>query len=174
VESQKTTHKTDEFWMEKCLELAKQAAQIKEVPVGAIVVYRDRIVGQAFNRKEIDQKPTAHAEVLAIEEAARNLSRWRLSECTLYVTLEPCIMCAGAINQSRIKRLVYATSDPKAGAIESVFKVFDANLLNHSPLIDTGIYQKEASDLLKSFFGDLRDKKKKSPVASERAPEMSM
>ena len=88
------------------MELAKSAAEINEVPVGAIVVHNNQIVGQAFNRKEIDQNPVAHAELLAIEEASRNLSRWRLSECTLYVTLEPCIMCAGAIVQSRLKRVV--------------------------------------------------------------------
>lgn len=160
---------SDEFWMDKCLELARQAAEVKEVPVGAIVVHDNQIVGQAFNRKEVDQRPTAHAELLALEEAARNLSRWRLNECTLYVTLEPCIMCAGAIYQSRIKRLVYAATDPKAGAIESAYRVFDDGKLNHTPIIDSGIQRVEASKILKDFFGELRETRKQEKA--ERSPE---
>lgn len=172
MRSQETTKNSDDFWMEKCLELAEQAALVKEVPVGALVVHNNQIVGQAFNRKEVDQNPVAHAELLAIEEAARNLSRWRLSECTLYVTLEPCIMCAGAISQARMKRVVYATSDPKAGAVESIYKVFDDSKLNHSPIIDSGIRQVEASRILKNFFGGLRETKKQE--RAERSPELTM
>ena len=171
---QEVQKRSDEFWIGKCLELAKSAAEINEVPVGAIVVHNNPIVGQAFNRKEIDQNPVAHAELLAIEEASRNLSRWRLSECTLYVTLEPCIMCAGAIVQSRLKRVVYSTADTKAGAIESAFRVFDKNILNHTPLIDSGIGENEASTLLKDFFGELRERNKKQKSPSLNQPELSL
>ena len=161
--------KSDEFWMEKCLELAKAATSVKEVPVGAIVVYNNRIVGQSFNRKEIDQNPVAHAEVLAISEASRNLGRWRLSGCTLYVTLEPCIMCAGAITQSRVDRVVYAAADPKAGAIESLFQVFDNKGLNHTPMIDSGICAPASSLLLKSFFSERRKENKNTSETSKPA-----
>lgn len=154
----------DNFWLEKCIELASSSANTKDVPIAAIVVQDNRIVGQAFNRKEIDQNPIAHAEVLALQEASRNLNRWRLIDCTLYVSLEPCIMCTGAIVSSRVKRVVYATADSKAGAIESVYKVFEDNKLNHQPEITSGIKQEKASHLLKNFFSKLRDSKKESNV----------
>ncbi len=164
----------DEFWMDRCLELAKEAANIKEVPVGAIVVHKNQIVGQSFNRKEIDQNPIAHAELLAIQEASRNLARWRLSGCTLYVTLEPCIMCAGAITQARVDRVVYAAKDPKAGAIESLFQVFDSKGLNHTPMLDSGIQQEKASILLKDFFKDRREENAEKKTSVKRDLEVSL
>lgn len=164
------TKAQDLFWMKKCIELAQQAAAIGEVPVGAIVVQEDQMVAQAFNRREMDQSPTAHAEVLAIQEAARNLGRWRLNSCTLYVSLEPCVMCAGAIHQSRIGRLVYAATDPKAGAIESVFRIFDSETLNHHPQIERGPCEHAAASLLSSFFRARRQEKHGSTSHNEETP----
>ncbi|MFK8137865.1 MAG: tRNA adenosine(34) deaminase TadA [Bdellovibrionales bacterium] len=161
---EKVSTPKDSFWMNHCLDLAKEAKGMGEVPVGAIIVHKDRIVGQAFNRKEIDQNPIAHAELLAIQEASRNLGRWRLSNCTLYVTLEPCIMCTGAIIQSRVERVVYGTPDAKAGAIESVYKVFEDNKLNHKAEVVSGVSKEPSSKILKEFFSELREQKKTSPL----------
>ncbi len=143
----------------KCLELAKKAYAENEVPVGAIIVDSDnQIVAQAYNLRETHQKATAHAELLAIDQACQKLSRWRLSGCTLYVSLEPCFMCAGAIVLARIPRVVFAAMDPKAGAVGSLTNVLKDQRLNHQCEIVTGIYAEESSALLKSFFKHRRNK----------------
>jgi tRNA(adenine34) deaminase len=151
---------SDEKWMKAALLLAKVAAQVDEVPVGAIVVHKigaeEVIVGQGFNCRESTFNPVSHAELLAIQEASKKLRRWRLTDCTLYVTLEPCVMCAGAIVLSRLDRIVYGALDPKAGAIESVFKILSEKKLNHQPEITKGIYKDECSLLLKEFFANKR------------------
>ncbi|MBL4818301.1 MAG: tRNA adenosine(34) deaminase TadA [Deltaproteobacteria bacterium] len=148
----------DQQWMKKALQLAQEAAQIGEVPVGAVVVFEDQIVGSGFNRREIDHDPLAHAELLAIQEASRNLGRWRLTGCTLYVTLEPCTMCAGALVNARLDRLVYGAKDPKAGGIGSLYEIASDPRLNHRLDITSGVLENECSKILKSFFGKLRIK----------------
>lgn len=146
----------DEEMMLKALELAKKAYDMGECPVGAIVTDKNgEIIGQGYNRRETDNSPTAHAEIIAIEEAARALKSWRLSECTLYVTLEPCPMCAGAIINSRLKRVVYGAFDEKGGACSSVVNLFELPF-NHTPLVRSRVLQKECGEILTDFFEKLR------------------
>lgn len=146
----------DEEMMLKAIELAKKAYNIGEIPIGAIVVDKDgNIIGEGYNRRESDNSPTAHAEILAIEAAAKYLGSWRLTDCTLYVTLEPCPMCAGAIINSRIKRVVYGAFDDKGGACTSVVNLFELPF-NHKPLVRSRVLEKECGELLTSFFEDLR------------------
>jgi tRNA(adenine34) deaminase len=145
--------KSDEHYMNAALKEAHLAAAIDEVPVGAIIVDEEgKIVARAHNLREKNHSPTAHAELLAIEKAARTLGRWRLSDCTLYVTLEPCPMCAGAVVNSRLKRIVYATDDPKAGAVTSLYKILTDERLNHQPEVEFGLLAEESAELLKEFF----------------------
>lgn len=149
----------DSFYMKEALELARQAAQEGEVPVGAVVVLGDKIVGRGRNRREKGKNALAHAELEAIDEACKKLSGWRLWQCDMYVTLEPCPMCTGAIINSRIKRLVYGASDYKAGSCGSVVNLFDLPY-NHKPEIVSGFMQEECSEVLTEFFKELRNKKK--------------
>jgi tRNA(adenine34) deaminase len=149
----------DIFWMKRALELASEAEKLGEVPVGALVVCNGKVVAEAYNRKESDNDPLGHAEIYALQAAAKSLGRWRLSDCTLYVTLEPCVMCAGAIVHSRIDRVVYGAADPKAGAVHSVMNVLTNANLNHSPRVLPGVCEELASAQLKAFFKKLRDKK---------------
>lgn len=146
----------DEEYMTVCIELAKKAAEIGECPVGAIVINSSgEIIGQGYNRRESDNSPTAHAEIIAIEQAARAVGSWRLSDCTLYVTLEPCPMCAGAIINARIKRLVYGAFDEKGGACASLLNLFEYPF-NHKPLVRSRILIDECSEILSDFFKNLR------------------
>ncbi len=146
----------DEEYMRMCIELAKKAAVEGECPVGAIIVDREgNIIAQGYNRRENDKSPTAHAEIIAIEKAARKLNSWRLSDCTLYVTLEPCPMCAGAIINSRIRRVVYGAFDEKGGACSSVINIFEYPF-NHKPLVRSRILMDECSALLTDFFKNVR------------------
>ncbi len=146
----------DIHWMQEALKLAKKADALGEVPIGALVVCDGQIVGQGYNRREIDHDPLAHAELLAIQEASKTLGRWRLTGCTLYVTLEPCPMCAGALVNSRIDRLVYGAKDPKAGAIDSLFALATDPRLNHRCQITSGLMENACSGVLKEFFAKLR------------------
>ncbi len=146
----------DELYMERALELAREAAAWGEVPVGAVVVHRDTIVAEAFNCRESWRDPTAHAELIALRAAAKNLNRWRLSGTTLYVTLEPCAMCAGAMVLARIDRLVYGTEDPKSGAVRSLYRLADDDRLNHRLQITAGVLGVESAVLLKEFFQERR------------------
>lgn len=148
----------DEYWMRRALELATQAASKGEIPVGAVIVFDEdnRLVAEAANLKESNQDPLGHAEILAIRAAARVLGRWRLSGCTLYVTLEPCTMCSGAIIHSRLDRVVYAATDPKAGAACSLYQILSDPRLNHMPRVTAGVLESEASTQLKAFFKRLR------------------
>ncbi len=145
----------DRFYMEKALELAREAAAEGEVPVGCVIVRGDEIVGSGRNRREKDKSALAHAEVEAIAQACRNLGGWRLWECTLYVTLEPCPMCAGDIVNARIPRVVFGASDQKCGACGSVCDLFTMDF-NHHPQVEAGICQEEAGQLLSEFFQNLR------------------
>jgi tRNA(adenine34) deaminase len=142
--------------MTRALELAREAAALGEVPVGAVVVVDERVVGSGFNRREVDHDPLSHAELRAIAEASRVLGRWRLSDATLYVTLEPCTMCAGALIQARLKRLVFGTMDPKAGAVGSLYDLLADPRHNHRVEVTSGVMGAECSSLLKDFFKTLR------------------
>ena len=146
--------------MARALELAREARDMGEVPVGAVVVRAGRILAQSFNLRETLQDPTAHAERLALTWAGRAIGSWRLEGCVLYVTLEPCAMCAGAIIHSRIARLVYGASDPKAGACESLFRLVSDTRLNHRVPITAGVLARECGDVLKEFFQERRDFRK--------------
>lgn len=146
----------DDFWMQAALAEARHALEHEDVPVGAVAVRNGEIIGRGHNRREIDNDPTAHAELIAIRQAAQVIGHWRLEEVTLYCTLEPCAMCAGAMVLSRLPTLVYATTDPKAGAGGSVMNIIDDPKLNHRVEVRQGIYQSEAAQLLKDFFAKLR------------------
>jgi len=138
------------------LEQAREAARLGEVPIGAVVVCGGAVISRAHNRRELDHDPTAHAELLAIREASQRLERWRLSDCTVYVTLEPCPMCAGVMHQARIERLVYGAADPKAGAVGTLYDLSDDARLNHRFDVTRGVLAEESSAMLKAFFGMLR------------------
>ena len=147
----------NEYFMDQAIALAKEAAQEGEVPVGAVVVLGDKIVGTGRNRREKNKNALAHAEIEAINEACRTLGGWRLWQCDMYVTLEPCPMCTGAIINSRIKRLIYGASDCKAGSCESVVNLFELPY-NHKPEIVSGVKKDECAGLLSEFFKALRKK----------------
>ncbi len=146
----------DERWMRAALEQASRAAQLGEVPVGAVAVRDGMIVGTGFNRKESDQDPTAHAEMLALRRAARYVANWRLIGVTLYCTLEPCPMCAGAMIQARLERLVYGAPDTRFGADGSVVDVLREPAFNHNVEVKRGVLASEAGELLQQFFRTLR------------------
>ena len=152
--------KKDEFFMRQALKEAHRAYELGEVPVGAVIVYKDSIIARGFNLREIACNPLAHAEIIAIDKAAEALGKWRLEDTVLYVTLEPCPMCAGAIVQARIRGLVYGASDPKSGATGSLMNITDDLRLNHQVETRGGILETECSNLLKEFFKKLRLRKK--------------
>lgn len=151
----------DERFMRAALAEAHSAAESDEVPVGAVVVCRQRIIGRGHNQRELLTDPTAHAEMLALTAAADHLRSWRLEECTLYVTLEPCVMCAGAIVQARVRRLVFGASDPKAGACGSLYTIPSDRRLNHVVEMTTGVLEQEAGAMLQDFFKKQRAQGKK-------------
>ena len=145
----------DLYFMDEALALAREAAKEGEVPVGCVITRGGEIVGRGRNRREKDKSALAHAEIEAISQACKNLGGWRLWECTLYVTLEPCSMCAGAILNARIPRVVYGASDSKFGAVRSVCALFDMGF-NHHPKVESGIREAEAAALMQEFFQNLR------------------
>ncbi len=149
---------TDERWMLRALSLAEEAKAVGEVPVGAVVVQDDREIGAGFNRPISAADPTAHAEIVALRAAAEALGNYRLPETTLYVTLEPCPMCAGAIVQARVARVVYAADDERWGAAGSVFDVLGSEVLNHRPECTGGLLADRSADLLRDFFKAKRQK----------------
>ncbi|MBP0979221.1 MAG: nucleoside deaminase [Oscillospiraceae bacterium] len=134
---------------------ARKAYDLNEVPVGAVVVYKDNIIGSGFNKREITNNALAHAEIIAINEACKNLNSWRLIDCDIYITLEPCPMCVGAIINSRIKKIIYGAQDFKSGSLGSVFNIFDFKF-NHKPEIISGVLETKSASLLKDFFSKLR------------------
>jgi len=152
----------DTVFMDAALELAAQAAAEGEVPVGCVIVRKGEIVGRGRNRRESEKTALGHAEIEAISEACRNLGGWRLWECTLYVTLEPCPMCAGAIINARIPRVVYGASDDKCGACGSVCDLFSMEF-NHHPQVSTGVREEESRALLTQFFQNLRQELRSRP-----------
>ena len=154
---------THEEYMRIAIEEAKIAASLGESPIGAVVVQDGKVVGRGHNTTETAKDPTCHAEMNAIRDAARNLGGWRLPRCSMYVTLEPCSMCAGAIVLARIEQLYIGTADPKSGACGSLRNIVSDERLNHRVEVHTGVLQEECSGLLKDFFKQLRKKKNKTP-----------
>ncbi len=162
----------DVYFMEEALKLAREACEEGEVPVGCVIVRRGEIVGRGRNRRETGKSALAHAEIEAIAESCRALGGWRLWECTLYVTLEPCPMCAGAIINARIPRVVYGASDPKCGAAGSVCSLFDM-AFNHHPQVESGVLEEDCSALLTDFFQKLRLQLRSRPKWRPRSAEKS-
>ncbi len=148
----------DDIYMRRALELAAQAGNIGEVPVGALVVHENQIISEAYNERESKPSALAHAEMTVLADACAKLRRWRLTDCTLYVTLEPCVMCAGALVQARVTRVVYGARDPKAGAVESLYQVLSDTRLNHRPQVTGGILGEECGKILSDFFRERRAK----------------
>ena len=146
----------DRKWMRIALREAENALASDDVPIGAIAVHKGRIIGRGYNRREADQDPTAHAEMIALRQAAHVLGQWRLEDVTLYCTLEPCAMCAGALVLARVPRLVYAAIDPKAGAAGSVMDVTRHHRLNHHTQVEHGVLAEEAAEQIRGFFRKLR------------------
>ncbi len=147
-------------WMNEAIAEARKAEAIAEVPIGAVIVKDGQIIGRGHNLRETNADPTAHAEMIAIKEASLSLDAWRLTDCDLYVTLEPCPMCAGAIIQSRIRRVVYASPDPKAGCAGTLMNLLQESRFNHQTEVTAGVLQEECSDMLTNFFRRLRQKTK--------------
>jgi len=150
----------DNFYMKQAIKIANTSTY--DVPVGAVVVYKDKIIGQGYNMREALKDPTAHAEIIAIKEASKYLGTWRLVDCTLYVTLEPCAMCAGAIVNARIPRLVIGTRDPRFGCCGSAMDLTNTDKQNHKVEVSFGTMEEESRELLQGFFKDLRKAKGKS------------
>ena len=146
----------DERFMKRALHQAERAAALGEVPIGCVIVHDGRVVGRGYNRRNTDRTTLAHAEITAIDRASRRLGDWRLEGCTMYVTLEPCQMCSGALVQSRIDRVVIGAMNPKAGCAGSILNLLQMDEFNHQVEITTGVLQEECSNILKDFFRDLR------------------
>jgi tRNA(adenine34) deaminase len=146
----------DDTWMQLALDEARAAALHGDVPVGAVIVQNGNVLSRGHNRREIDGDPTAHAEIVAIRAAAAQIGHWRLEGCTLFVTLEPCAMCAGALVNGRVARMVFGAADPKAGAAGSLFRIPDDPRLNHRVEVVSGVRAAEGADLLSRFFAELR------------------
>jgi len=154
--------------MQRAFELAQQAEQLDEIPVGAVVVYQGKIIGEGFNQSILLNDPSAHAEMIAIRQAGKHVNNYRLLDCTLYVTLEPCPMCAGLLVHSRIKRLVYASPDLKTGAAGSAFNLVGSSQLNHQIVVENGIMTEQCSELLSGFFKRRRSEKKLAKKAQNK------
>jgi len=151
----------DEKFMKEAIRQARKAYALNETPIGCVIVYEGKIIGRGYNRRNTDKNTLAHAEITAIRKASRKMGDWRLEGCTLYVTLEPCPMCAGAIVQSRMDRVVVGCMNPKAGCAGSVLNVLQTEGFNHQAELTTGVCQEECSGMMKSFFKELRQAKKK-------------
>lgn len=149
----------DELFMNKAIDEAKKAEVMNEVPIGAVIVYHDKVIATGANVRETSQKTLSHAELIAIERANEHIGSWRLEDCTLYVTLEPCPMCAGAIIQSRIKRVVYGAPDPKAGCAGTLMNLLENKRFNHQVEVTSGLMEDVCGQLLTDFFKQLRKRK---------------
>lgn len=156
----KADRKTDERFMREAIKQARKAYALDETPIGCVIVYEGKIIGRGYNRRNTDKSPLAHAEIAAIKKASKKLGDWRLEDCTLYVTLEPCQMCAGAIVQSRVTRVVVGCMNPKAGCAGSVLNLLQMERFNHQVELETGVLEEECSTLMTGFFKELRERKK--------------
>ena len=150
-----------DYWMRLALAQARAAFEKDEVPVGAVVVHQDKVIAEAFNQREMLNDPTAHAEMIAITQAAEALGDWRLADCTLYVTLDPCPMCAGAIVQARLPTVIFGAADPKAGGCQSLYAITNDERLNHRSIVIGGVLEHECGTILSEFFQKQRDLGKK-------------
>ena len=151
----------NEKYMKEAIKQAKKAYAIGEVPIGCVIVYEGKIIGRGYNRRTIDKNPLAHAELIAIKKASKKMGDWRLEDCTLYVTLEPCQMCSGAIVQARVKKVVVGCMNPKAGCAGSILNLLQVEQFNHQVELETGVLEEEWSEMMKNFFKELRKAKKK-------------
>ena len=150
----------DEKYMKEAIRQAKKAYALGEVPIGCVIVYEGKIIGRGYNRRTIDKNTLAHAEMIAIKKASKYMDDWRLEKCTMYVTLEPCQMCSGAIVQSRMEKVVIGCMNPKAGCAGSILNLLQMEAFNHQVEIEVGVLGEECSNLMKSFFKELREKKR--------------
>ena len=158
-------------YMKEALKLAKKAYALGEVPIGCVIVYEDKIIGRGYNRRNTDKNTLAHAEITAINRASKKMGDWRLEDCTLYVTLEPCQMCAGAIVQSRITNVVMGCMNPKAGCGGSVLNILEMPEFNHQVNVTRGVMEEECSQILQDFFKELRVRNKEEKAARKAQQE---
>lgn len=156
-----------EYYMKEAYKLAKKAYKLGEVPIGCVIVYQGQIIGKGYNRRKTDKNTLSHAEITAINKASKFMKDWRLEDCTLYVTLEPCQMCAGAIVQARIPEVVMGCMNPKAGCAGSILNLLDMPEFNHQVRITGGVMEQECSKMLKTFFAELRIRNKEEKAAKE-------
>lgn len=152
--------KQDEKYMREAIRQARKAYALEEVPIGCVIVYQDKIIGRGYNRRTVDKNTLAHAELTAIRKACRKINDWRLEGCTMYVTLEPCQMCSGAIVQARIPRVVVGCMNPKAGCAGSILNLLDMKEFNHQADLTVGVLAAECSEMMKQFFRELRERRK--------------
>ena len=157
----------DEKYMREAIRQAKKARALEEVPIGCVIVYEGKIIARGYNRRNTDKNTLSHAELNAIRKASKKMDDWRLEDCTMYVTLEPCQMCSGAIVQARIKRVVVGCMNPKAGCAGSILNLLDMKEFNHQVELTTGVLEEECSGMMKQFFKELRQKQKDKKKKSE-------
>ena len=155
--------------MRAALKQAVKAYELNETPIGCVIVHDGKIIGRGYNRRNTDKNPLAHAEIAAIKKASRRMGDWRLEDCTMYVTLEPCQMCAGAIVQSRLTRVVVGCMNPKAGCAGSILNLLDVQEFNHQVQLTTGVLEEECSSIMKEFFRELRKRQKMKKIKKEGA-----
>ncbi len=158
---------TDEKFMKQAIKQAKKAYAIGEVPIGCVIVHDGKVIGRGYNRRTIDKNTLAHAELMAIRKASKKMNDWRLEECTMYVTLEPCQMCSGAIVQSRMTKVVIGCMNPKAGCAGSILNLLQMEEFNHQVELEIGVLEEECSQMMKTFFKELRDAKKAKKEAEK-------
>ncbi len=170
VASPPVSPETDEKFMREALRQARKAYALQEVPIGCVIVCDGKIVARGYNRRNTDKNTTSHAEINAIRRASRKLGDWRLEGCTIYITLEPCQMCAGAIVQSRITRAVIGSMNPKAGCAGSVLNLLEMEQFNHQVIVERGVLEKECSEMLSGFFRELRELKKEQKSETREVP----
>ena len=157
----------DEKYMRQAIRQAKKAYQIKEVPIGCVIVFEGKTIARGYNRRNTNKDPLSHAELIAIRKASKKLGDWRLEDCTMYITLEPCQMCAGAIVQSRIRRVVIGSMNPKAGCAGSILNLLEMKQFNHQVEVERGVLEEECTAMLQDFFKELRQEKKRIKEASQ-------
>lgn len=158
-----------EKYMKQAIKLAEKAAALGEVPIGCVIEYQGKVIGRGYNRRTTDKSTLAHAEIIAIKKACKKMGDWRLEDCTMYVTLEPCQMCAGAIVQARVKKVVIGCMNPKAGCAGSILNVLQMDAFNHQVEIERGVLEEECSQMLTTFFKNLRKKLKVEKEENKKA-----
>ena len=171
LREQEEKRPTHEKYMKDAIRQAKKAAALGEVPIGCVIVHDGQVIGRGYNRRNTDKSTLAHAEITAIKRASKKLGDWRLEDCTMYVTLEPCQMCAGAIVQSRMKKVVIGSMNPKAGCAGSILNMLEMHEFNHQVKVERGVLKEECSEMLSAFFQRLRVVKKKKKEERKRAEE---